>query len=295
MNINKYKGVMKLKRILSTILMSGIIGCGENREYLSQGEGNYGEVWHRKTETALNTEELGKVNNYYESRLADNKNNILRVATFNMHGDNYLDFELYKNYISENLLHVIGLQEVETLKGDIDSKFNIYDLNKIVYGKSSTVDVYNAIHSNIDLVDQPIVTNLPSTGEGRILVKTSMILNDKKVSLYVTHLSYTETTDRPLQMAKIKEIMDADTTPYKILMGDFNASYSDFYNLLGMNYTSVQGYNGKWYQTEDYEEDQFKCIDNIFVTKNIQIDKVVMNSDMMGSDHRMLWCELILK
>ena len=53
MNINKYKGVMKLKRILSlilsTILMSGIIGCGENREYLSQGEGNYGEVWHRKT------------------------------------------------------------------------------------------------------------------------------------------------------------------------------------------------------------------------------------------------------
>lgn len=53
---------------------------------------------------------------------------------------------------------------------------------------------------------------LPSTGEGRILVKTSMILNDKKISLYVTHLSYTETTDRPLQRAKIKEVMDADTT-----------------------------------------------------------------------------------
>lgn len=53
-------------------------------------------------------------------------------------GDSYLDFELYKNYISENLLHVIGLQEVETLKANIDSKFNIYDLNKIVYGKSST-------------------------------------------------------------------------------------------------------------------------------------------------------------
>lgn len=255
--------------------------------------GNYTETYEGKTvEVPQNdVNEVIKYNNYCTERLPDNKNNKLRVATFNMHGDNYLNFDAYKNYVTKNLLHFIGLQEVETTKGAIENKFNIYDLNKVVYGKSNTVDVYNAIHSNRSL-EAPVVTNLPGTGEGRILVKSSTILNGKKVSLYVTHLSYTEASNRPLQMAKIKEIMDADTTPYKILMGDFNATANDFYNLLGSNYTSIQGYQGNWHETN--LDDVYKSIDNIFITKNITINKVVLNPNMMGSDHRMLWAELTL-
>lgn len=255
--------------------------------------GDYVEDYEGKTVEVPQNDinEVIKYNNYCTERLPDNKSNKLRVATFNMHGDNYLNFDVYKNYVAKNLLHFIGLQEVETTKGAIESKFNIYDLNKVVYGKSNTVDVYNAIHSNRSL-ETPVVTNLPGTGEGRILVKSSTILNGKKVSLYVTHLSYTEASNRPLQMAKIKEIMDADTTTYKILMGDFNATANDFYNLLGTNYTSVQGYNGQWHETN--LDDAYKSIDNIFVTKNITINKVVLNPNMMGSDHRMLWAELTL-
>lgn len=255
--------------------------------------GDYVEDYEGKTVEVPQNDinEVIKYNNYCTERLPDNKNNKLRVATFNMHGDNYLNFDVYKNYVTKNLLHFIGLQEVETTKGAIENKFNIYDLNKVVYGKSNTVNVYNAIHSNRSL-EAPVVTNLPGTGEGRILVKSSTILNGKKVSLYVTHLSYTEASNRPLQMAKIKEIMDADTTPYKILMGDFNATANDFYNLLGTNYTSVQGYNGQWHETN--LDDVYKSIDNIFITKNITINKVVLNPNMMGSDHRMLWAELTL-
>lgn len=255
--------------------------------------GDYVEDYEGKTVEVpqSNINEVIKYNNYCTERLPDNKNNKLRVATFNMHGDNYLNFDAYKNYVTKNLLHFIGLQEVETTKGAIENKFNIYDLNKVVYGKSNTVDVYNAIHSNRSL-EAPVVTNLPGTGEGRILVKSSTILNGKKVSLYVTHLSYTEASNRPLQMAKIKEIMDADTTPYKILMGDFNATANDFYNLLGSNYTSIQGYQGNWHETN--LDDVYKSIDNIFITKNITINKVVLNPNMMGSDHRMLWAELTL-
>lgn len=255
--------------------------------------GDYVEDYKGKTVEVPQNDinEVIKYNNYCTERLPDNKSNKLRVATFNMHGDNYLNFDAYKNYVTKNLLHFIGLQEVETTKGAIENKFNIYDLNKVVYGKSNTVDVYNAIHSNRSL-EAPVVTNLPGTGEGRILVKSSTILNGKKVSLYVTHLSYTEASNRPLQMAKIKEIMDADTTPYKILMGDFNATANDFYNLLGSNYTSIQGYQGNWHETN--LDDVYKSIDNIFITKNITINKVVLNPNMMGSDHRMLWAELTL-
>lgn len=255
--------------------------------------GDYIETYEGKTVEVPQNDinEVIKYNNYCTERLPDNKNNKLRVATFNMHGDNYLNFDAYKNYVTKNLLHFIGLQEVETTKGAIENKFNIYDLNKVVYGRSSTVNVYNAIHSNRSL-ETPVVTNLPGTGEGRILVKSSTILNGKKVSLYVTHLSYTEASNRPLQMAKIKEIMDADTTPYKILMGDFNATANDFYNLLGSNYTSIQGYQGNWHETN--LDDVYKSIDNIFITKNITINKVVLNPNMMGSDHRMLWAELTL-
>lgn len=238
--------------------------------------------------------DVQKYNDYCFSRMNDNRNNpnILRVGTFNIHGDNYLNYDEYKDYISKNLLHVIGMQETEGGEYILNNKFNIYDLNRTSSGRSSTVAVYNTLQTNRRIQEEE-KWDLPGTGEGRLVHKIVIYQNGKKVAIYNTHLSFTETANRPVQLQRIKEIMDADPTPYKILTGDFNASNGEFFNLMKPEYTSVQGYNGQWYET-CFDDLTFYSIDNIFVTKNIMINKTTVNKNMMGSDHRMLWSELYL-
>lgn len=238
--------------------------------------------------------DVQKYNDYCFSRMNDNRNNpnILRVGTFNIHGDNYLNYDEYKDYISKNLLHVIGMQETEGGEYILNNKFNNYDLNRTSSGRSSTVAVYNTLQTNRRIQEEE-KWDLPGTGEGRLVHKIVIYQNGKKVAIYNTHLSFTETANRPVQLQRIKEIMDADPTPYKILTGDFNASDGEFFNIMKPEYTSVQGYNGQWYET-CFDDLTFYSIDNIFVTKNIMINKTTVNKNMMGSDHRMLWSELYL-
>ena len=216
----------------------------------------------------------------------------LRVATFNIWGSR-INFEQYKNFAISNRLDIIGMQEVLETSPD---QLKTYGLNNVKY-EGSWYNYGNAIQSRFDLVELEVF-ELPAESNGRrILIKTSVEFEGKTISVYNTHLnSQVDDTARLQQLEFIKQTMDADTNNYKILIGDFNVQEKAHYNIFG-NLKSAQGHDGVWHDTWDVNIEPWNngAIDNILVTPNIDILKVEMPLDKLGSDHYMLWAEIALR
>lgn len=125
--------------------------------------------------------------------------------------------------------------------------------------------------------------SLPSGDlEKRTLQKVEVNIAGRRVSIYNTHLSWQSASVRKPQFAEIAKIMADDPNKYKILMGDFNAHFSEF-SQLGNKYVAINTPTTKYL---DYYGNRIKKneIDNIFVTKNIK----VLNTRMVKtsySDH----------
>lgn len=135
------------------------------------------------------------------------------------------------------------------------------------------------------------VTKLDSGSyEQRVLQRVEVEVDGKRISLYNTHLSFNSASLRKKQFRQILEAMNADTNPYKILFGDFNAAASEFSQLRG--YTVVNTGDTKFF---DYSGKAIRKneIDNIVVSDNI----IVLNSRMINneySDHKPLIAYLML-
>lgn len=128
--------------------------------------------------------------------------------------------------------------------------------------------------------------------EDRILVKAQITINGKKVSIYNTHFTYQSAAVRVKQFAQVLSVMNADTTKYKILTGDFNAVESEFATYK-KNYNVIINTSTKYYDYTGNTFDNF-YMDNIIVTKNIK----VVNSKIINvalSDHFPVFAYLILK
>jgi len=126
--------------------------------------------------------------------------------------------------------------------------------------------------------------------EKRILQKAVVKIDGKKVSLYNTHFSYNSAALRKKQFAKVLEIMNKDKNKYKILMGDFNAAFSEFSSFDG--YTVVNTKDTKYYDYARNEID-YSELDNIIVSKNIKVvnSRIIITS---FSDHYAVFAYLIL-
>lgn len=216
----------------------------------------------------------------------------LRIATFNI-AHNMLNAEEYRRFAISNRLDIIGLQEVLETTSEL---LKVHNLSNVEYAEAH-YNYGNAVQS-IFTIDNVEAFELPgSPATRRILMKTSIEFGDEKISVYNTHLdAQVDNSVRLLQLDFIRETMDADENRYKILTGDFNLRDKDHFKLLG-DLKSVQGHNGLWYDTWDVNIEPWDngAIDNILVTPNIDIVKVEMPLDKMGSDHHMLWAEIILR
>ena len=115
----------------------------------------------------------------------------------------------------------------------------------------------------------------------------------KEIAFYNTHLTHENKDVRQRQLAEILEIMDEDQTEYKVLTGDFNTDtdVSENYPML-KHYDIANGYDGTWYPTCD-EDLGSMAIDNIIVSRNIEITSVEMDPQLL-SDHHMLYADLNL-
>ena len=126
--------------------------------------------------------------------------------------------------------------------------------------------------------------------EQRIVQKAVITVDGKKVSLYNTHFSYNSASIRKKQFAAVLKLMNADTNPYKILFGDFNAKASEFSQMKGytvVNTASTQYLN---YSGGTINKNE---IDNILVSSNITVLNSIM-ADVELSDHKPLFAFLVL-
>lgn len=126
--------------------------------------------------------------------------------------------------------------------------------------------------------------------EQRIYQKTVVKIDGKKVSVYNTHLSFNSSSLRETQFKEILKVMNADKNPYKILFGDFNASYSEFSVMKG--YTVVNT-SSKVYKDPSGSTINKNGIDNILVSSNIQVAESYMVKTNL-SDHAPLFAFLVL-
>lgn len=227
-----------------------------------------------------------RYNNYIVAKINEETDNTLRIATFNTHGLN-INFDEYTNYIAENKIDFIGIQEGRSNYNT--DKLKIFDIDKLIVGEMPS-GLSNIIQARKTLNDFRLIP-LRGEGEKRYLLNCKSIYRGEEISLYTTHLSYYEPQNRPLQYEDIQKVLDEDECKYKIITGDFNPSSYDEYNQL-KGYISCQGYNDKYYNTCD--DNPVLGIDNIFVTSNIKIKRVFASPSRMGSDHNMLIADLEL-
>lgn len=128
--------------------------------------------------------------------------------------------------------------------------------------------------------------------EQRCLQRVEYEINGKRVSVYNTHFSYESASLRKKQFSEVLKIMNADTNPYKILTGDFNAQESEF-SVFSKNYHVINTSATKFYNYSN-KRISMSQIDNIVVSKNI----TVLNARAIPteySDHYPLFAFLALK
>lgn len=223
---------------------------------------------------------------------------LLTVGTWNIkRGDGKLLMQ--GRLVYDQQPDIMGIQEVYQKLNAKDIIDNLQSLKTKVMSYSvlsPTISSSNGGKYGNGLLSRYKLSNvetfaLDSGGyERRLLQRATVIIGSKTVSIYNTHFSYNSVAIRQKQFAKVIAIMDQDKNKYKILTGDFNASYSEF--SLFKNYTVVNADNVKYY---DYNRNEIKysALDNIIVTKNIKVvnSRIIVNS---FSDHYMVLSYLIL-
>lgn len=234
--------------------------------------------------------------------LAKTKNNIIRVASFNIAGGRKPNMEKINDKLCQYAVDIVGLQEV-----DINTKRNKYDMMQKLKSFddytntkfTKTIDLDNgeygiAIATNLDILDENSGYYLANTDEKRVWQCVEIEKGNRKIHFYNTHLQASNVEERHLQLLEILDILDKDECKYKILAGDFNTDQETCeLDAILQNYNMANGNNGVWLDTYNRKDSEMKiyCIDNIVTTKNLKLRYVDVVNTKRISDHDMLFAE----
>lgn len=251
---------------------------------------------------------LLKANNKFVEELNQNK---LTVGVFNIDNEN-VPYRLglkgvkkltkLQNIFNKLGCGILGLNEVLQSDWYSVNEFLTTEFLPYYYYSVNTKNLVpnmnegNAILSHI----QPQITtgaifSNKYGAERQGYCKCVYTFNGKVISVYCTHLCYNNDTTLKNQIAELYNVVSNDTSPYKIIMGDFNFDLSNSASYLG-SFLSA-GYkltNGGKYKT--YNDSRNLGIDEIMVSSNITIaSSGVGNAEFIEhlSDHFPLWSTLI--
>lgn len=156
-----------------------------------------------------------------------------KIGTYNIKSLNYNKENLkqFKQDIQDLNLDIICLQEVDKnakRSGHINMIEELAKENNYPYYHFyKTMWILNGYYGLGILSRYPIkeVSSLllPNSllKEPRILTKTTVLIDNKEVAIYNTHLTYENNEIRTKQMNKVKE--EIDFNKYTLLTGDFNS------------------------------------------------------------------------
>lgn len=218
--------------------------------------------------------------------------NELTVATWNiLHGNGVINSQ--KQEIKHMRADIIALQEVDEKTARVKGKSCLETLGNGTYyfnafGKECD---YQGGEFGIGFLSKSYLYNTKTSfrAEGNIekdgIMKTQIKKDGKTISVYNVHFSYQYYWVRRRQMAQAAEIFKNDSNKYKILMGDFNVTslnefevFKDF-NMINSIYNPLETYKG-----DDWET---KCIDNIIYSDGFYLIKYEMD-ETKYSDHNAL-------
>lgn len=221
------------------------------------------------------------------------------IVTFNIAANKNPDLKTITNQMRQAGAQICGIQEV-------DMNTNRTKKDMLAEIASYGTFTYTTFHKTIDFQGGAYgigtVSSLEITGkqEGDLFSEgiseprgwqRSLVEKDGHVlALYNTHLTHEKEDVRHKQMAELLEIVGNDPTEYKAITGDFNTGngLQEWIPFM-QDYHLTNGNNGSWYQsfTGPEEQNHYRCIDNIIVTRNIRItDTRVYQNDL--SDHWMM-------
>lgn len=191
----------------------------------------------------------------------------LRVGTYNLAAGKKPIMSDLKRNVEKEAIDIIGFQEVDLFM--VRNPFNmlkqvsdgVYEFTVYSGAEKYLWADYGLGTASKYLVESTEIRFLETLGkiEKRILQRTVVDVNGKKVAFYNTHLSYEKDEIRMQQLQDIKEIVDADATEYKIIVGDFNTGTS--HNELDMfrkEYSIAHGQEGNWLDTFNGEDSDLK-------------------------------------
>ena len=228
----------------------------------------------------------------------------IRLATFNIAANKKPDVVKLNELLKNNQVNVVGLQEV-----DVNTTRNPYDMlekfteqgdyeysyfQKAIDMKDGVGEYGIGLLSNLELSNST-GGSLNSEGikEARAWQKSDIEFNGKIIAVYNAHLTHESIEARTKQLLELKQIMDQDTTEYKVAFGDFNVDqrHDEIYPFLE-DYNIANGKDGKWYDTYNSVDSSMKtnAIDNIITSRNIEISNITMVETTL-SDHNMLYAD----
>ena len=200
---------------------------------------------------------------------------VLTVGTWNIKrgNDNLVEQSFM---IAAQKPDIIGIQEVYVNKDkDINNLLSLRTYSAQNTAFAATIDYESGGQYGVGQIsrfspESNDKQKLESGGkEQRYLQKVVYTVNGKKVSVFNTHLTWESSDIRAKQFKAILAAMDADTNPYQILTGDFNAKETEF-SSFKKNYKIVNTSATKFYDYA-YKRIGMISIDNIIVSKNITV------------------------
>lgn len=238
----------------------------------------------------------------------------IRIGSQNLWAPNpsHPDVDAFLAMFERFELDFIGLQEVDKLNGrdsrDVLAEFVGESYPYHYYKKSIT---YKDGEYGIGQLasKEPIeVTNgtfeAKDGSEYRSWQRMLVEFNGKQVAIYNTHMGLNDTANAS-HVAEMISIMDADPCKYVVLTGDFNATTTQM-DPFKEDYVLANGQDGNWYNTydaiggDDFYGDGYahaentNGIDNIIVSKNIELVTVRNAYSNELSDHMMFYADVKL-
>ncbi len=204
---------------------------------------------------------------------------LTRVGSWNIKRG-YGDIDAQQAFLAQQHPLIMDIQEVyvRSSKGIDNLKSLTTDemdqtafAPTIYFGSGAMYGIGNLSH--YPLIN-PTSTDMYSNGyEHRIFTRCTCLVNDRMVSVYNTHFSFESSSIRFEQFEAVLDAMDADSSEYKILSGDFNTR--DF-SAIGSDYIVI-----------------FSGIDNIIVSRNIGIHESYTVKTAL-SDHNPVFADLLI-
>ena len=221
----------------------------------------------------------------------------LRVASYNIrHG---ADVQMNMQVLAEDItglgIDIVGLQEVDigaARSGGIDTMAELSAASGMpahAFARGIPLgegEYGTGILSRLPFVSFAATPLFSGTKEQRAIGHAVMMLGERAIHFFNTHLSFEEKSLRDVQFVQVAEMLPKDE-PW-ILTGDFNTDdFAEFVPLgaaamLNRADNYLPSFRGK------------KAIDNIVLSKGWRIGEWGM-LEVGHSDHEMIWCDLTLQ